>query len=297
MNRNLALAVTGTLMLMAACKPGTPSKYIQPDDMEDILVDYHLARALAMESGNSQQHPDYLMQLYVASVLQSHGVTREQFDSSLLYYYTRSDRFDPIYQRVAERLEERALTMGATEGDIGKYANFNATGDTANIWPDRSNKLLLPTPPYNRWDFDIEADTTYHRGDALMMQFTSNYMYQTGRKEGTLFIATDYEDTTVSRSLNFSVSGLSQLRVPELRGKIIKRIRGFFHLGKGGEPTTATRLLFLDNVQLIRFHTSHDEEEIKTDSISPDSIGQRLNRDSASVGNTGRGGLQVVPLD
>ncbi len=292
----MALAVTGALILMVACKPGTPGKYIQPDDMEDILVDYHLARAIAMENSSSQQR-DYNMQLYVATVLQDHGVTQEQFDSSLLYYYTRSDRFAPIYQRVAERLEERALTMGATEGDIGKYANFNATGDTANIWPDRSTMLLLPTPPYNRWDFNIEADTTYHRGDALMMQFVSNYLYQTGRKEGMLYIAAVYEDTIVSRSLNFSVSGLSQLRVPELRDKTIKRIQGFFYLGNGREVSTATRLLFLDNVQLIRFHTIHDEEDIKTDSIPPDSTAQRINRDSVGVGNTGRSGLQLVPTD
>ena len=29
------------------CKPGVPSKYIQPNEMEEILYDYHLAGAMA----------------------------------------------------------------------------------------------------------------------------------------------------------------------------------------------------------------------------------------------------------
>jgi hypothetical protein len=34
------------MMLFVACKPGTPSQYIQPDEMEDILVEYYMAKAM-----------------------------------------------------------------------------------------------------------------------------------------------------------------------------------------------------------------------------------------------------------
>jgi hypothetical protein len=39
------------LMLIGACKPQTPKQFIQPKEMEDILVDYHLAMAMANETG------------------------------------------------------------------------------------------------------------------------------------------------------------------------------------------------------------------------------------------------------
>ena len=63
---------------------------------------------------------------------------KAEFDSSLVYYYKRADRFVDIYTKVSERLEEQALLLGATEGEIGKYASLNATGDTANIWAERT---------------------------------------------------------------------------------------------------------------------------------------------------------------
>lgn len=281
-------------MAMAACKPSTPEQYIQPGKMEDILVDYHLARAMAQQAGGSQARRDYNQALYVDAVLKKHGVTKADFDSSLVYYYTRSDRFVDVYQRVADRLEEQALALGATEGDIGKYAVFNTTGDTANIWPDRSMAILMPMPPYNLWEFNIDADTTYRRGDALMMQFVSDYMFQSGTKAGILYFAVFYEDTVVCRNLRFTVSGLNQLRVPADDDRVPKAIRGYFFLGQGNELTTTTRLLFLNNVQLIRFHTQHEENSVPTDSIPRDSVGGRFSSDSLGGRDSVRRGLRVV---
>ena len=265
--------------------------------MEDILVDYYMAKALAMndKSVPYDEH-EYNYALYTEAVFKKHGVTQAVFDSSLVYYMTRADRFDPIMQRVMERLEEKALVLGASEGEIGKYAVYNTTGDTANIWADRPTALLLPVPPYNRWEFSIQADSTYRKGDALMMMFMSDWMYQSGNKDGMLYVAVEYPDTVVGRNLHFSVSGISQLRVPEDTARVIRAIRGFFYLDGGFTLTTTTRLLFLNNVQLIRFHTQH-EETVAPDSLSRDSIGGQLPPDSVSSGDSVRRSDPLVPTD
>ncbi|MCR4602135.1 MAG: DUF4296 domain-containing protein [Prevotella sp.] len=284
---------------MAACKPRTPEQYIQPDDMEDILVDYYMAKALAQhdrDAGKTANSYDYTFALYTDAVLKKHGITQADFDSSLVYYFTRADRFESVLKRVSERLEDEALNMGASEGEIGKYASYNATGDTANVWADRTTALLLPTPPYNRWEFAIEADSTYRCGDALMMMFVSDYMYQTGTKDGMVYVAVEYEDTIVSRNLHFSVSGVSQLRVPEDTTKIIKGVKGFFYLGGGNDVSTSTRLLFLNNVQLIRFHTKPAEYESK-DSITRDSIGGQFPTDTISGRDSLGGSDPLLPPD
>lgn len=265
--------------------------------MEDILVDYYMAKALAMnDKSKAYDEHEYNYALYTEAVFRKHGVTQAVFDSSLVYYMTRADRFDPIMQRVMERLEEKALVLGASEGEIGKYAVYNTTGDTANIWADRPTALLLPVPPYNRWEFSIQADSTYRKGDALMMMFMSDWMYQSGNKDGMLYVAVEYPDTVVGRNLHFSVSGISQLRVPEDTARVIRAIRGFFYLDGGFTPTTTTRLLFLNNVQLIRFHTQH-EETVAPDSLSRDSIGGQLPPDSVSSGDSVRRSDPLVPTD
>lgn len=288
------MIVVGVLMLMVACKPGTPSQYIQPGDMEDILVDYYLAKSLALQD-RSGDNRDYNMALYMKAVLNKHGVTEAEFDSSLCYYYTRADRFEEVIKRAAERLEDKALVMGASEGEIGKYASYNTTGDTANVWVDRTTALLMPMPPYNRWEFNIEADSTYRKGDAMMMMWVSDYMCQTGEKRGLFYIAVEYDDTVVSRNLHFSVSGMSQLRVPEDTLRTIRAIKGFFYMEGGNDHSPSTRLLFLNNVQLIRFHTRNEETE--TDSIPRDSVGG--SEPTAPVGgrDTVRRSPQLVPAD
>lgn len=271
--------IVGIALLVGSCKPGTPSEFIQPDDMEDILVDYHLARAVADKGEGTYEESNYRQALYIESVLQKHGYTKAQFDSSLIYYYTRADRFVDIYTRVAERLEEQALLLGATEGEIGKYASLNATGDTANIWAEKTVLAMMPLPPFNRWEFTIDVDTTYKPGDSFLMQFMSDYMYQDGVREGYLYLAVTYDnDTTISRNLRFMTVGLNQLRIPEipeLRDHQINDMRGFFYLGEGNQRTTTTRLLFLNNIQLIRFHKKHEEEQ--TDSSTQSALGKREN--------------------
>ena len=255
------------------------------------MVDFYMARALAQRQADQA----FTQAKYEEAVFSKHHVTRADFDSSLVYYYTRADRFNAVLQRVADRLEERALVLGATEGEIGKYAMLNATGDTANIWAERSTMAMMPVLAYNRWDFTIEGDSSFRKGDSFLLQFVTNYMYQSGNKTGIAYMAVDYQDTTIARNLRFSVSGLSQLRFPA-QPKNIKRIRGYFYLDDGHEQTSTTRLLFMSNVQLIRFHDPKYEENQK-DSISQDSLARSVGTDSLSRGDSVRGREPMLSPD
>lgn len=284
-------------MLTVSCKPGTPGEYIQPKEMEDILVDYHIAKALAQYGDGPQAERDYNSQLYLEAVLRKHNVTQADFDSSLIYYCTRAERFDEIYQRVSERLEEQALSLGASESEVGMYAQYDATGDTANIWSDRTVAAMMPLPPYNRWEFSVENDSLLRRGDAFLMQFVSDFMYQSGTKNALLYVAVEFEDTIIAHHINFSVSGLSQMRIAADNKRNIKRLRGYFYLGDGGEKTTTVRLLFLDNVQLIRFHTLSEADILKADSLARDSIRGRFETDSLGGGDSLGSGSKNIPVD
>ena len=97
---HLVLLALG-LWLFAACKPSVPEDVIQPDDMEDILYDYHVSQGIASREGEST---DYTRNYFFEALLKKHNVTRAEFDSSLVYYYTRADRFIEIYKNVQERL-------------------------------------------------------------------------------------------------------------------------------------------------------------------------------------------------
>lgn len=296
MKKHLLLAVFfGALII--GCKPGTPSEYIQPDDMEDILFDYHMAKAMADQVDGPFDERNFQQTLYIEAVLQKHGVTKADFDSSLVYYYRRADRFNEMYKHVADRLEEQALVLGATEGEIGKFVSLSISGDTANIWTDRSRYAMMSVPPYNRCSFEIAVDSAFYEGDSFLMQFVSDFMFQDGTRSCTLNMAVTYDnDTTISKNIIFSYSGLTQLRIPAFENHVVKRMRGYFYLAGGTDRTTTTRLLFLDNIQLIRFHCER-YEGFKKDSIESDSIGERKTIDTLGSRDLQRSGTEILPID
>lgn len=266
------------VVCLAACKPGTPRKYIQPDKIEDIMVDYHLAVAMAseMDNGNDREVQKALL---IDAVLRKHGVTQAEFDSSMVYYYKRSDRFESMYRHIADRLDEQALRMGASESELGAFTNLGTTGDTANIWTGHTQALLMPVTPYNRLDFTVEIDSTFKRGDSFMLRFGSDYLYQDGARQGMAYIAVKYDtDTIVTRNMRFQTSDANELRVNDLDANITG-IKGYFLVGEGAENTTTQRLVFLRNIQLIRFHNPEYEKENKKDSIAADSIARRTDAD------------------
>ena len=285
------------VLFAAACKPTVPDSIIQPDEMEDFLYDYYLAKAMAVQNVKSQDERDYQQHLYVEAVFERHHISHADFDSSIVYYYSHADRLESMYRRVAERLEKRALSLGAGEGEFVKYVTLGASGDTTNIWSDRTDVLLSPQPPRNRFDFEIETDTTTRSGDVFLLQFMSDYLFQTGVKDGVAVINVFYEeDTIVTRSLHYSSSGFNKLRLESPKMLTPKKIGGFFYIGGGEEKTTTLRLLFLSNIQLIRFHIDDKDDNIEApetvakDSLAPATDARRAaaelpgGRDSARQG-------------
>ena len=99
MSRKLnRILLVGGLAVLCSCKPSIPRDVIDPDDMEDILYDYHLADAAA--SLNSDSTRSYNARLYQLAVLKKHGVTETQFDSSMVYYTRHTEKLYAIWRRV-----------------------------------------------------------------------------------------------------------------------------------------------------------------------------------------------------
>lgn len=275
------------LLLAVACTPTVPSQYIQPDELEDILYDYHVAQAMSKTIGSDNY--EYNKHLYIEAVLKKYGVSEADFDSSLVYYYTRADRLRSIYAHVSERLNEEAKFLGASVGDISRYSQYSATGDTANIWSDASDALLIPRPTQNRFDFTVNVDTTFHLGDSFMFQFVSEFLYQNGSKDAVVCIVTKYEGDSILQIPNHvSVPGLTQIRVPANRERKLKEIRGFIYLNDGGDISDTRKMMYISQLQLIRFHSKEilkADETVRKDSVQTDSL-QRVSNLGGSMPDT-----------
>ncbi len=257
------MAALAGLLVLVACKPSVPEQYIQPDDMEDILYDYYISQGMANLPSQDRMKEDYRRDLYFRAVLKKHGLTRAEFDSSLVYYYTRADYFVDVFKNVQERLSEKALSLGASEGEVERFTASSLNGDTANVWEGDRSMMLIPKAPYNRVQFYQKADTTYHKGDSFMLVFKSDFLYQGGTKDGLAYLAVKYENDSVAAAVtHFSVSGNTQLRLGECAERV-KEVSGYFYLGQGYDRSADLKLLFLTHVQLIRFHKQKQDAKAK----------------------------------
>ena len=46
--------------------------------------------------------------------------------------------------------------------------------------------MLVPSVPYNRFDFEVKADTSFRKGDTYLLSFDTNFIYQSGSKDAVL---------------------------------------------------------------------------------------------------------------
>lgn len=273
------------LLLLAACKPKIPEQFIQPDEMEDLLYDYHIAQGMASQGDGDFSYKSHL---YFEAALKKHHVTQAEFDSSLVYYYTRADRFIDIYKRVQERLGDEAVVLGASTSEVERYITQSQTGDTLDVWEGSRRQLLIPTRPYQLLQFTQEADTSYHAGDSFLMTFTNTYLVQNSSKHADAYLAVTYaNDSTVSRTAIVSSTGETTIRIPACKYRV-KRLSGFVCLGQRPDPRPSSNevcLLFLDRIQLIRFHHKTPEQPeaetvapMKLDTVARPDTSRRVRR-------------------
>ena len=287
--RHIVSLLVGLLFLLS-CKPSIPPEVIQPDEMEELLYDYHISQGMAYSDVDN----NYKRRLYFESVLKKHGITHAEFDSSLVYYYTRADYFMDIYKRVQERLGDEALEMGTSASEVERYSTLSLNGDTADIWEGNRQMILMNCRPYHLVQFSLKADTAYHAGDSFLLTFTNTYLSQNSNKPLMVYMAVTYaNDSTVTQNTTTAFNGTISLRISPCDERV-KTIRGFIHLQQRPDEHPGPNdmcMMSLDGVRLIRFHKKETSPEptkqapvdsvrndVKADSLADDSVKKPVRR-------------------
>ena len=225
-------------------------------------------------------------------MLKKHGLTQAEFDSSLVYYYTRADRFQEIYKHVLERLNTEAEKYGAAVGDV-QIAAASLSGDTADVWKGDRALLLFNDRPYHLYQFAQKADTAYRAGDSFMLSMNTTWLMQQGNRQASVYMAVTYaNDSTVKQYSTVSSSGITTLRIPYCKERV-KEIKGFVMCGMrpSTDPTSNLCLLFVNNIQLFRFHNKLTDQPVAPQ--QPDSI-HELQPDTAQYDSLRRPGRHVA---
>ena len=157
--------------------------------------------------------------------------------------------------------------------------------------------VLTPQAPFNRLAFNIEADTTFHKGDRFLFKFSTMFLFQDGIKDGIAAIALKYEnDSVVSQVIHVSSSDNYKIDLPTDDKHTVKEINGFIFVGRGGSSQTTLKLVFVNNIQIIRFHKNKAAYMNEKRSINNNSANgpQPQNVQSAPVDSPSKGGVKVI---
>lgn len=270
-----------SLLLLASCNPGTPKGILSSGEMEDILFDYHIAQAMAQQ-GNRPE--DFIS--YRAAVLKKHEVTEAEFDSSLVYYERHTEKLQEIYGNLADRMQKEAAAQGASAADLSSYGT-TANGDTASIWTGPHAMVFTPDKPFNYAAYSLKADTAYHPGDRLILDFDAQFIYQDGVRNGVAVLAVQFgNDSVATQVVQVQSDSHYSLQVEDTKRLGIKSVRGFFLLSKGNEQTegglTTLKLMFIENIRLVRMHIKNEPTNGTNNGITGGPSGPGMPPDSGA---------------
>lgn len=120
------------LLTFAGCTV-RPRNVLSSSEMREILIDLHKAEGVIKVSGLNYGHETEEMSYYL-DVLEKHGITQAQFDSSIVWYTDNPRFFDKIYPKVVATLQQ----------ELKEYDYLDAKTDDA-----QTNKPTLR--PIDEW--------------------------------------------------------------------------------------------------------------------------------------------------
>lgn len=299
MNSRVLVTVVSVFLLiscLSGCKPGVPRDIIQPDLMEDILYDYHLADAMAERKTDNGYH----QMLYREAVLKKYGITSAELDTSLVYYMRHTDRMHDIYEALSDRLRDEALALGASESEVNRFSSMSASGDTTDIWMGDKALLLMPQKPYNVSQFSLAADSSFHAGDSFVLTFRCNFIYQEGMRDGLALLAVKYaNDSVASKFIRLPNSNEYSLRIDNTINEKIKEVKGYFYLGKGsdtGIPSSTLKLMSVYGIHLVKIRMKADQEKDDAKDEENKATGDTLSNSSVPKDDDGENKTQPLKL-
>lgn len=266
--------IVGIACWMSACSVDIPSDVIQPEEMEQLLYDYHLMQAFSSELSSTDK---YKRELYEKYIFQKHGVTEEEFDSSLVWYMRNTKELNEIYDRLNDRLTKEKAHWTALTNPNEREHEATPAGDTVNIWREYGLYRLDNTEWSNKLTFQIPSDSNFHVRDSFAWNLTLSPIGQL-QSHATMGMSLLFKnDSTIGLSQELTQPGKHSLSITTDSAYQIKEIVGFLYVHRKDSVFACDSLnnsfhtpLLISDISLMRYHRKDTLDlSAKSDSISP----------------------------
>lgn len=230
------------------CGNKIPDDIIQPVEMENLLYDYHIANTLGADLPYSE---GYKKNAYFAYVFEKHHVTEAEFDSSMVWYSRHSGELSAIYDNLKKRFETDSERMKQLASRHNGEISVSMSGDTVDIWQDRSFYWLTSSPYTNKVQFELKADTSFKPKDMLAFEADMSFLPPQEGKAVMGIKVTFENDSVQGMTRMVDASGRQRLLLSPDSAFEYKNISGFvYYMGEAEKKGN----LLLNDIRLIRTH-------------------------------------------
>lgn len=253
-NRFVVLLIFAAL-LVVSCKKGIPKELMQPSELENFLVDYHLAKAMGDELPYDKR---YQQTFLIDYVYQKHHTDKSVFDSSMVYYTRHTEELSKIYDRVKARLKTQQGTLDELIALQENKPRLSPEGDSVDVWYFRRIHILNEYLLSNKLHFKLTTDSNYKSRDRIV--WSANYSFMPSDEDSLrtdaaiMSLAIRFlNDSVLVKEKRIAESGVDSLELFTDSAYLFKEIKGFIYYIN---DDSLKRELLLNDVKLMRYHRS-----------------------------------------
>lgn len=245
------------------CQVKRPNDVIPESKMENLLYDYHLAKAMG---DNLSYSENYKKALYMEAVFNKYGTTEAAFDSSMVWYARNTEILSKIYEKVNKRLKIQRDEINHLIALRDKKPKMSAPGDSIDVWAWQRVLRLAGEMADKQYAFVLPADTNFKDRDTLVWKVRYHFLNPVPDSSRTTVMAMQiiYEKDTINRVEKVKGSGTRQIRLYADTLGMIKEIRGFIYYSAGERKG----IMLADKLELTRYHCSDSLSVSARDSLN-----------------------------
>lgn len=247
----LTILLPVLLVLLFASCDRTPHGVLSENEMADLIVDLQLAEAY-IENNVSQFGDDSSKMVIKQSVFHKHGITQQEYDSSLVWYAHNMENYVKAHDKAVAKLQARQakldkgvsktediLAGGPRQGEPthntqpapfnklpprvgnGKQAEM---ADTLDIWKGRRCYLLTQGARRGFITFDLTPDGSKKSGDRYKLV----YKLMRGGNNFKVSLNVDYSDgSTAQMARPTNSDGWVTIDVQSDTTRTVRRVYGY----------------------------------------------------------------------
>lgn len=249
------------VFILAACN-NRPDGVLDRSEMKEFLIEMHLLDGvLATKApGNIQREKEY----YYNALMRKHGITKAEFDSSLVYYASKPKQFERMYTQIVERLEGFELQLRSdTIEQILPDSLLNVPA-SYEMWSLDSSYVFTPDSAWNDLKFSI-TDTSLMTGDNYLLFLRMRRAPADSSKNARIALRVHYADGIID-SLTRDIKNDSVLRRYRFNFKVTRNqkvdsLTGFL---LGADKRIGAPSVRIDSISLKRTYLPALQDSLRS---------------------------------